>query len=678
MQRVFKGFNWLAAGILCWALIVASTQPVTFFADRNWVKPGVMLILAGGLLLAWHGGRQWTRSWSARTYRRVLVGLFILILLVQGLVAWQFVDVGRADSYFVRNQAIAIAHGQTTWPHYFAVYPNNVNYTLVASLSLKGLLSLGINPPWLILNLGRFLWVDLALVAGCYLLWTWHHWQPGALSFMLIWLGSVPIYAYALFAYTDAIVLPIPLLSLALGVWTKRHTGWQRWIGGLSGLLLVSFGVWLKSNLIVVWIAVMLILLIAVIRHHWHWAWPVLAILTLSGWWLGFHLWAQASGYHRQTQDALPATSWIAMSLNPQLAGQYNYTDFNQVNRQPTATAKKATTQAMIKQRLQQLGISGGLQHLLQKFRVFWATGDFDSFRLTTQWIRAPQWFLNHQRAIQFWLVTWTQAIFLCLLIGSLWTWFSAKQHQLSLGYLALIVIGLTVFHVVFWEVEARYAVPLLPILMLLASDATATVPTWSWLREGNHRWLVSWLMVLGVSFSGISILKTTQTTSTVASVVARQGNGAYFKVTTATLPAHQTVTLKLPINHRHNQLELVPASHQGKVQLTLQQAGQVIKRVTGTPKQVAKIAYQTCPAGTLVVTIKNLGHKAIHYQAATTNYNQRTGHVLTRSQLAWRYFVLDHRPAQALTRLRTIGLNLLLWLVIVLISLWWQPRQLD
>ncbi|MFC6181545.1 hypothetical protein [Lactiplantibacillus daowaiensis] len=677
MMRLTKGLHWLAAGILCWAIVFASTQPVKFFADQDWVRPGVMLILTVGVLLIWQGGRRWTTRWSPLTYRRVLWGVAGLIIMTQLIVAWQFVDVGRSDAYFVRNQAIALAHGSTTWNHYFAVYPNNVNFTLLASLSLKLMLGLGLNSPWIALNMLRFIWLDTTLVAGLTILRRWRHWQPGALSLMVIWLVSVPVYAYALFAYTDVLVMPIPIVSLALGLWLTKQRGWRRWAIGIGACLLISFGVLVKSNLIVVWLAAALIILASGWRQHLNWTWLGMLLLTLAGWWFGFHLWATTAGYQKQPQTALPATSWIAMSLNPQLDGQYNRADFKQVEQQPTAQAKQATAKTMIAQRLQQLGLNGSLQHLAKKFRVFWATGDFDSFKLTTQWLRAPNWVLQHQRAVQFWLVTWTQTLFLSLLLGSAWTWFTARKRRLALSYLALIVIGLTVFHVGLWEVEARYALPLLPILMLLGSDATATVPSWTWCY-GRSRWLISWLIILGVGFSGLSILQTSQTTMVKSQIVARQGNGAYFQATKTALAPQQTVTLTLPANGRNNQLGLQPTGKTGRVQITVRHAGHLVKQVTGTTNQLATITYPTQTAGQLTVTIKNQSPHAVHYQVARANYNQASGRVTTNTHVYWRYFVLNRTTAQPLTRIRTIGLNLLIWLTLSLGLLWWQPRPTE
>jgi len=37
-----------------------------------------------------------------------------------------------------------------------------------------------------------------------------------------------------------------------------------------------------------------------------------------------FSVWRQQAGFHADANSQLPATSWIAMSLNPKYSGQYD------------------------------------------------------------------------------------------------------------------------------------------------------------------------------------------------------------------------------------------------------------------------------------------------------------------------------------------------------------------
>jgi hypothetical protein len=70
---------------------------------------------------------NWVRGCRALVQHYLLGDILVLIGLAQILVATHFVDYGRADSFFIRDQAVILANQGTTWSHYFYVYSNNVN-----------------------------------------------------------------------------------------------------------------------------------------------------------------------------------------------------------------------------------------------------------------------------------------------------------------------------------------------------------------------------------------------------------------------------------------------------------------------------------------------------------------------------------------------------------------------
>lgn len=137
MRRLVGTLNWVVAGLLACAAVFAVTEPVTTLGDADWAQPLVMVTLLGGVLLILNRFRGRVGQWSSTKYRLIWAVLLVLIVGAQAWMAMNFVDVSRADGYFVRNQAIALAQGRTTWSHYFMVYQNNVNYTLIDAWWLK-------------------------------------------------------------------------------------------------------------------------------------------------------------------------------------------------------------------------------------------------------------------------------------------------------------------------------------------------------------------------------------------------------------------------------------------------------------------------------------------------------------------------------------------------------------
>ncbi|MFC6294074.1 hypothetical protein ACFQH1_02340 [Lactiplantibacillus daoliensis] len=634
-KGVLGALNGLVVIILSGAAVLALFWPESVQAGQSWVTLFLVISLTPIIFFGLIGLKRWQAHWSVKTYRRCLWGIGLLIVLTQLIVAFSFVDVGRADAFWVRNQAIALAQGQKHWADYFQTYPNNVNLTLLIAVAIKGALQLGVTNPWVFFNIGRFLWIDTGLLAGLVILRHWQRFRPGALGWLLGWLVSVPFYAYALFDYTDAWVLPLVVDVLALGLKFKTYTGWRRWELAMLTWSILALGVALKSNLIVLWVATGLITLVAMFQYqlcpHTGWYWLVGNIVTLGLVFGGMQQLASRQGYHRNSNQALPATSWIAMSLNPQTSGRYNYHDFEVIRKQPTATAKQRRASRLISTRLDQLKIGGLLSHLGKKMRVFYADGAFDSFKLTTQWLKAPRWFRANTQVIQFWLGIVMQSWYLCLLIGSIGSLRQHNNQQLDFGLLALTILGFTIFHVGLWEVEARYALPLLPVLLILACVQWAESLPIGLTRHSRLR--LKWTLVFGILISGWDLWHVNMNKALQTTMIMRQGNGSYYQFEAQTILPKQRVIIRLPLNQPSNQLRLSPVTESGRVQLRLAAGTRTLVVGRGSPRQLQYVTYPTT-AKPLTISLTNKGKSLIKYAAVKSNYNQLTGKILVKP--AW------------------------------------------
>lgn len=673
MSRLMKGLNWLTVGIFGGAILVAWLQPVNFLGDPDWASPAVTLGLVLGLLVIMNAGRWWVSRWQPVTYRRVLLGVLVLIAVTQLIVALNFIDAARADSYFVRSQAIAIAQGKQTWQHYFMIYPNNVNEVLLEAGFIK-VSSIFTNNPWPVLNVLRFLWIDTGLLSGLWLLKNSRHWNPAGLYYAGLWLLSMPIYAYGVFEYTDGLVLPLMIDSLALMVASLRLPGWRRWaLVAINGLV-IGFGVMMKSNLIVLWIAVVLMTVVLWRKRRLSGrqagGWLLSLLLTLALMFTVMTSWQRQTGYQKQSQTALPVQSWIMMSLNPKSSGQYQSADFQLINRQTTSQSKKTVAQKTIKQRLQTMGLSGLIVHFYKKFRVFWATGNFDSFKLTSQWTHAPTWYLSHQRTIQFWVVLGTQGLYLAALIQGGWQLLKSRQWQTT--FVALTILGLMTFHVLFWEVEGRYALPLLPGLFLLAASGEARLPKLRW--PAASRWLVSWFAVVLAGFSLVSLWQTSQATLLANPVVGLQGDGSYVQTTRLSLGSGQTVTTTMPTSGASETLRLSPLGQLGRVAVTLQAGTRRLKVWHGSPKALTLLHYPLTEARSLKLTIKNIGQKTVAYGGIRSLYSPETGQVTTQSQPYLQYRLSRTALDRPLTSSRTSVIMVGGLLLPVLLAIWLIP----
>ncbi|WP_338209172.1 hypothetical protein [Lactiplantibacillus paraxiangfangensis] len=652
MNRILKGINWLAAGVLGWAGVLAWLQPVNFLGDPDLASPVVVGSLTLALLLLVNGSRGWIRRWSPTTVKRVMWGLVALLIIAQLVVACSFIDVSRADAFYVRTQALALVQGQYHWLHYFMIYPNNVNFTLLEASLIKVITSV-IASPWVVLNGLRFLWIDTALVSSYYLLKRWRYGCTAMLGLLVVWIVSPPVYAYALYAYTDALVMPLVIDVLAVLTWALNRHGWQKWGGVIAGECLLAIGVAMKSNLVVFEIAFILLSLVLGFQHRVAWqtvgGWLLSAVVTLGVVFSLFGVWRQQAGFYADAKSQLPATSWIAMSLNPKYSGQYDHADFESVHQQPTAAAKQRRAKTMISRRVKQLGVTGFVGHLAQKMRIFWATGDFDSFKLTTQWIRAPHFYVTNQRQIQFWLVLMTQAGYLTLLIEAGVVLMTARVDRQGVLLIALTILGLTAFHVLFWEVEPRYALPLLPGLALLGVIGMSERAQWT--LNARSYWPAVTILGGLALLSGISLWQTSRRVQITQTMVAVQGNGHYVENMTQRLRPEQAVTQTIQTASPSNQLDLSPIRPQtGMVAIQIEAGNRLLVSKVGTPRELRALRYATTNQSSLRVTVTNVGHSSLKYGVVKAFYNPVNGALTKQPQNYLRYVVRDNHATLPLS----------------------------
>lgn len=671
-RRILVWVNWLGAGLLSWVVLIAAFQTNKRFSGETWISSGVLLLLALGLLVILNGLRLWLARLSKRTTRWVLIGLLVLIGLIQLYVALNFVDGTQADSYMVRNQAINLAQGNHHWQAYFQLYPNNVNFTLFEAGFIKLFLSLGIKTPWEFLNILRFLWLDTALFSGLYLIKKFHRWQPGAIGLTLAWLCYTPLYFYGLVAYTDALVLPIAINVLALMWAATATTGWRRWGALVLSWLLLALGVVMKNNLVVFWIALAIGVLFAALQRRLKWSLSIewllgsIAIIMLSMWFMtGI---ASHEGYQKAPDKATPVTSWMAIGLNETSFGKYTTKDFMSVKQANTAAAKKQVAANLIHSRLKAMSAVDLGIHVSNKMGVFFAKGDFDATTQIAQWVKVPKWVMNRQRSLHFWLLLSTQSWYLMFLIGSIYLLLSRKGQQLAVSVFALMILGLTFFHVGLWEVSARYALPLLPILMILGVIGWSTWPGMA--LAPRQRKLISLLAVAGTLFSLAVTLQFSKDQQSVMAILDFQRNGSYAaSSTTQLIKPTQQVTNHIPFNMATNQIRVYPTSTTGKVTIVLKNGRHELARRTGNPAQVVTLAYPRTVGSNLSLTIINRGKTPVSYYTALANFSQLDGTITSgrRSYLQHSLNLL-HAPAN-LTSNRAIIVMLLGELLLVVLS---------
>lgn len=672
--------GWTITGLLGITWLLAILAPVGYRADQDWWSPlliGLTSLLAvGGLGIAWSLLTQWT----PRHPRRIALGLWGLLVAVQLLVALSWVAAPRADLAFVHQQAVSLLAGDHHWGAYFQTYPNNVPITLL----LAGLMQVG---RWVLghdsgvwLNLIQFAWLDLGVAVCARQLR--RRTAARANLFLGLVLVTVPFYAYALNSYSDTAVLPAGLLALAAVAWWRRSGTRLQWVGRslvLSGLLTITF--LFKANFIVLIIATILILWLKPTRlpHRWRASLgtTLLILVCLLGGLAGYHGVQRAAGFTPNPNRTLPAISWVSMSWDPDFHGDYNKWDANEIIQQPTAVAKKDLAQENLTNNLKTMGPVGIGQHLFRKAQLFLATGTFDSFQINSAFTRQPTPYLRHQPQIDWWLANWAQLMYCALLlINGLWGWQQARRRQFSTGFLlgGLFALGLTAFHVVFWETEERYALPLLPLL-LAGAAASFYVP--DRLPERLADPLRRWGLRAGAGLLGLALLwgagTMTQPITQSYSVVS-QNEGRYYQNHQVTLRLADSLTQPFTATTGFNQLQIDPNNDRigqvtllsGNGALLWQSDQQVALNAVDLPAQ---------PAGKYQLTVTNQLATPMQLVTAPATYPVLAQPLVDRPHQYLRFVVNQTTTAPLISPLGYAGFAVSLGLITLGLGTWYRRR---
>lgn len=99
--------------------------PVDFMGISSWLSPIELIGSCLAVLIITYWSIQFLKKHP--NFIQILQHILLIILIgIQIYIAFNFVDYGRADSFYVHNQAVLLAHASYHWMNYFNIYPNNV------------------------------------------------------------------------------------------------------------------------------------------------------------------------------------------------------------------------------------------------------------------------------------------------------------------------------------------------------------------------------------------------------------------------------------------------------------------------------------------------------------------------------------------------------------------------
>ncbi|PWG00157.1 hypothetical protein [Levilactobacillus bambusae] len=613
------GIGLILVGI---AGILALFKPINFLAIHQWVSPLTLLFCSVILFILLRGIWLGLNHLSPKQLRINMIIVTGLLLLCQLWVATHFEVSERADLYYVREQAINLFQGHTKWLSYFYVYSNNVNAAIFLSWWNRLAHWIGLPIYGTSIYVAQFLWLDVGLACAAWMLKRVRG-LAGSIIFLLLCLVSVPLYYYALYIYTDTVVFPTTLISLAIIMKLTSAKRWQpRLFWTILLGLIVTFATLVKMNFLILLIAIIIGLALTVWPSHANWQMKTLVIVVLVAiMGIGFRADGAiktANHYQLDEHQVMPLIHWIDMSWNPEQFGNYSRADTAFLTRYPSKEQKVAIESNQLKTRIHKMGSKGVIKHLYRKTRLFLATGDFDIFRLYGPFQKAPTWYLSRQGTLNWVLAQWCQVLYLVMLFATLLFGLTAlKRHQVNhpIAIVAvLFLIGMGIFHIFIWETEERYALPLLAVWLVSGTMGLTRPVTLSdhleqpsWLRPGI---LIGCLLISAMCYDWDRPVFTTQLPYQRG--VLSQTVGNYYKSYDITLKPGHSITQRFKVPLAFNVIKLGNNDESAK-QMRFTVYNGAHKRLYQRNGQGQKIHFKkSLPAGSYQLTLTNRSKKPL------------------------------------------------------------------
>lgn len=285
----------------------------------------------------------------------------------------------------------------------------------------------------------------------------------------------LPYYTYTPYFYTDSLSVPFGVLAIYLFIFaikSKKRISSFIYMFFVGATLLVGFR--LKGSLIVVFVA---IIIYAFMKFNIKSAFKLFGSM-LVGFLLLFVIYngvlnsCNITSNEIKFKEEYPLEHWVMMGLYGN--GSYHDPDSAFTRSHPNTEIKKQEAKRVIKERLNDYGPVGLVDHLRTKARFTWDDGTyFISNHIYEPYKVSPihsYLIKGSENYSSFYIYSNGFQLFLLLCIA-LSFFFGIKKPKVDIMLLLKIILwGIFLFFLM-WETRSRYLYNCLPIVLLIASD---------------------------------------------------------------------------------------------------------------------------------------------------------------------------------------------------------------
>lgn len=403
---------------------------------------------------------------------------FGIMVLLQVLMVLTVRTSLRQDHLKIFDTAVMLLDretiAETHYKQYFMKYPNNIPLCLFTCFWLK--LAALVRIPreyWMeAVKLVNLVFMNAGL-AGTFSLTCKYRSRRTGLFLLLLLLVNPLWYLLGQMYYTSTISLAFSMGA----VWIFDRAGEQKslWKRLLLYLLmggLLAFGYKIRATVILTAVSVLIyaVLRLRNIRSTKEAAGFLAAV---SGIVLVLAACGQAERQYAgfdPSRTGYPAIHWVMMSAQGE--GQYNSADDAYTGSFSTKEERARADLALLKERLEHMGVKGLLTLFRNKLRVAFSDGTDDYYSLfrtmrETSWI---QKYVNGGRSdyLAVYAHGYHGMLTGCVLLGFLIRGFRGRRSFLDI--LAFNICGAYLFYLV-WEVDHAYSIPFMLMFLIWAAD---------------------------------------------------------------------------------------------------------------------------------------------------------------------------------------------------------------
>lgn len=340
---------------------------------------GIFLIGVSIFLVKKYPDKINTELYKPDELSKILSGL---LFLIQIIISYEIAFASGWDAGEVSWQAGLVAAGESKLDNsYFSHYPNNVLITFLYSFAYRfmGLFGLRMYGAVIIIifqcalsALAGYLLYQVSQKMFCSYRIAFFIWMVYAL-----WIGFMPWYTVT---YSDPVGIIFPIAIVWIYQWMENNKAvWKKsmLIGGLS-----FFGFQIKPTILILYIAILIIVILRLIKNEERdvrlrqLGGLIVAFFVVFGVYQKIDL-AKCMGFELNKERELTVTHFAMMGLSEKTNGVYDKDEVEYSLSFHNKMKRQEANVKMIKQRLEEYGFLGMVNHLAKKTLTNYNDGTF-------------------------------------------------------------------------------------------------------------------------------------------------------------------------------------------------------------------------------------------------------------------------------------------------------------